>query len=155
MPLTDFTGRTVDLFVMQGAKEKGLQPITPGLGLDTGGEVTTGVQKAVQFFLIVFLTQKGSRPHDPEFGTRFMETILKSNINDSNMQITFRDAAEDILEQQARYKQDDARDDEVILEADLVSFASPSPDQMSLTVLLTTGAGETREVILPVSLAIK
>ncbi len=153
--ITDYTGRSVDLFIMQGAKPEGERLITTGLGGDTGGMITTGIQKAAQTFLILFLTEKGSRQHDLDFGTRFIETIRSSNMDDGQLQIAFRDAAEDILDQQILYLASDALDDEVLTEIELLSISSPSLDQVKLIVKLTTASGDTRDVIVPVTLAIK
>lgn len=152
---SNYAGRHVDLFIMQGAQTTGMRRITAGLGGDTGGKITAGAQKAAQSFLIMFLTEKGSRQHDKEFGTRFLTTIRMSNMNDSLMPIVFRDAAEDVLDQQERYRTNDQQDDEIISALDLLTFVVPNSSEMSLTVQITTRAGAARTVILPVSLAVK
>lgn len=155
MAISDFTGRSVDLFIMQGAAESAMKPIDPGLDFDNGGSITTGVQKAVQFFLVAFFTEKGSRKHQPSFGSRFVTQVRMANMTDSFMEITFRDAAEDILDQQNRYRDSTAPDDEILSNIELISFSTASPSELSLTVQLTTLAGTTRVVVLPISLAIK
>ena len=155
MVSTDYTGRLVDLFIMQGAQPAGMRPITTGLDGNNGGKIIAGVQKAAQTFIIIFLTEKGSRLHDAEFGTRFLTTIRHSNINDSLMAIIFRDAAEDVLTQQERYFVAGQLDDEIISALDLITFTVPNSTEMSLTVQLTTRAGTSRTVIVPVSLAVK
>ena len=152
---SDYTGRTVDLFIMQGAQATGVREITTSLDANNGGKVIAGVQKAAQTFMVIFLTNKGSRQHDPEFGTRFMATICSRNMNASLMPIIFRDAAEDVLDQQERYRATTDADDEVISAIELLTFTVASPTNMSLTVQITTRAGTTRTVILPVSLAVK
>ena len=132
-----------------------MRRVTLGLGGAGGGQITTGVQKAAQLFLVLFLTEKGSRMHDSEFGTRFLTTAKQSNMNDALMQVTFREAAEDILAQQARYRDTDTPDDEILSDIELLSFTTPSPAEMSIVTKLTTVAGITRQVIVPISLAIK
>lgn len=155
MALNDFTGRSIDLFIMQGAKASGARSIIPGFAGNTGGKITTGVQKASQLFLLLFLTEKGSRRHEPEFGSTFLTRMRAGNANDSQLAIAFRDAAEDILEQQTRFKSANAPADEILVDIDLLSFVIPSPFEMALEIGLTTANGITRKVILPVSLAIK
>lgn len=153
--MSDYTGRTVDLLFMQGAGTGTRKLITPSLAWDDGGFVTTGIQKAAQFFVIVLMTEKGSVKHAPNFGTRFITTVKSNNMTDSRLQIAFRDAAEDILDQQVSYQSDGMSDDEFLVDANLVSFAVPSLDHIQLAVQLTTRAGESRQVIMPVSLAVK
>ena len=154
MATRDYTGRSVDLFVMQGAEESGMRLISPGFS-SGGGEVTTGVQKAAQMFTVLFLTEKGTVAHDPEYGTNFLATARRSNAIDSMIKIAFREAVQDILDQQSRYRQTDDPDDELIASIELLGLASPDPTQMILTIYITTIAGTTREVILPVTLAVK
>lgn len=156
MPVSDYTGRTVDLLIAQGADTGGgMRLLTLGFGGPTGGQVTTGIQKASQTFLVMFMTEKGTRAHDPEFGTRFLTTARQSNVNDAIMQVAFKDAVDDILSQQALYRETDTPDDEILTDIELLSFATPSTDQLQLNVKLTTAAGTTRQVFVPVSLAIK
>ena len=155
MALSDYTGRTVDLFIMQGAQESGMQAITPGLGADFGGAVTTGVQKAAQFFMILFLTELTTRTHEPTFGTRFITKTRHSNVNSSQVQLAFHEAAEDVMEQQSRYKETGAADDEVIGNLELLNFSIPNTAELDLTVRITTLAGSSRVVVLPVTTAIR
>lgn len=152
---SDYTGRTVDLFIAQGAQTSGNRLISLALNGDNGGKITTGIQKAAQTFMLLLLTNKGSRPHDTNFGTRFIGTLLTSNADDSQLQLAFKDAVEDILDQQSVYLDPDASDDEVISNIELLSIATPSPDVINLTVQLITATGESRDIVVPVTLAIK
>jgi len=155
MSSTDYTGRTVDLFIAQGAEERGSREITTGFALDGGGQVTTGVQKAAQFFLIVFLTERTTRAHDQSFGTRFVTQLRQTNANSPKVRIAFQEAADDVLEQQQKYKSASAADDEIIGKIELLDFNSPQADTVELRIRITTLAGTSREVIVPVSLAIE
>jgi phage baseplate assembly protein W len=152
---TDYTGRFVDLFTMQGAQVSGMRQIATGWGADYGGAVITGIQKAAQTFLTLFLTEKGSREHDPDFGSRFVTRVRLSNMINNQVLLAFREAAEAVLEQQERYRETKDSDDEVLSEIELVSFASPDPTQLSLVIQIQTLAGETREITVPVTLAIR
>lgn len=154
MVSTDYTGRFVDLFIAQGASAAGEQELTLSLG-DMRGRVTTGVQKAAQTFVILFLTEKGSSRHDPDYGTNFLFAIRRTNASQSKVRVAFREAAQDAINQQASYRRSDASDDEILDTAELVNFASQDPTMMELTVRLTTVAGEARDIVLPVTLAIR
>ena len=74
-PSENYTGRTTDLFIFQGAALVGDRKITLSFGGDTGGEVTTGIQKLSQIFAMVFLTEKGSIADKPAWGTDFMSSV--------------------------------------------------------------------------------
>ena len=155
MAVTDYTGRSVDLFIMQGAGTRGLRRIETGFDSKNGGQLTTGAQKVSQSFLVLFLTEKGSVAGDKEYGSVFLSRIRGSNISESQIQIIFRETAKDILDQQERYIQGDTPDDEILTAIDLLSFSSADPTSMELTIQLTTADGVQREVILPISLVIK
>lgn len=136
-------------------REQGLHAVTLALDAASGGRVIAGVEKAVQFVILMLLTEKGSVPHDAEYGTRFLTSVRRANVNESQMQIAFRDAAQDIIGQQSRYASVDARDDEIVSDVTLEGLAVASPSDTSFTIRVTTPAGLSRRVILPVSLAIK
>jgi len=156
MAVSDYTGRTVDLLLAQGASTAGgMQELSPGLNWDEGGQITTGIQKAAQFFLVTFMTEKGSRVQDTDFGTKFIGEVRRANMTDAFMEIVFREAAEDVLDQQNRAQDADAPDDEVLTDAELISYTSATQSELALTVELVTVAGTSRTVIVPISLAIK
>lgn len=136
-------------------REQGLHAVTLSFDTTSGGQVISGVEKAVQFVLLMLLTEKGSVPHDVEYGTRFLTSVRRANVNESQIRIAFRDAAQDIVGQQSRYASDGARDDEVVADVLLEDLAVASPSDMSFTIRVTTPSGLSRRVILPVSLAIK
>lgn len=153
--MTDYTGRTVDLFVAQGAAPAGDRPIGFGFGGSGGGQLTTGVQKAAQMFVMLLLTSRGSRLHDDNFGTDFLNTIAASNLLESRLTIAFREAVDDILRQQSRYLDSNAADDEVIVSADLITFDIPDQTSLRLVIRLDTRAGSSREMFVPINLVIR
>ncbi len=78
-----------------------------------------------------------------------------SNVNSSQVQLAFHEAAEDVMEQQSRYKETGAADDEVIGNLELLNFSIPNTAELDLTVRITTLAGSSRVVVLPVTTAIR
>lgn len=155
MAISDYTGRTVDLFFMQGAETSGEQLIEMALGGSSGGQITTGIQKAAQTFLILFLTEKGSKRHDPDFGTRFVTRVRASGGRTSQVTVAFREAVEDVLTQQEKYRATNAENDEILNAITLVSFSAVSQTELQLIIQLTTIAGTSRQVIVPIRLAIR
>lgn len=153
MASVDYTGRSVDLFIAQGSREVGESPLQ--LSLDSGGELIAGILKAVQTFLILFLTEKGSA-RDANYGTRFMRDLRGTNLNTAYVRAVFREAAEDLLEQQSIYNAGKVTtDDEIISAVELLEFATLDPSSGSMIVSLTTLAGETRVFTAPVELVIR
>lgn len=150
----DYTGRSVDLFVL-GPLDDGVDAVEFDWLSEDGGYVVAGIEKAVQFFLLLFLTEKGSRFGDDDFGTSFPSVIGRSNINDSSLRSTFREAIEDILDQQSRFAAQDADPDELIESVDLLSVETPDRDSVYASVRLTTRAGDSRELLVPIKLAIR
>lgn len=74
MTLQDYAGRTFDILAYQGGTGTGGEQRLKQQLLGDGnyGQTTTGLQKLVQKFLILLLTEKGTKPHDATFGTEFI-----------------------------------------------------------------------------------
>jgi len=149
---TDYTGRSVDLFIFGGAKPQGQQDIALSF-VDNAGQLTTGIQKAIQTFVMLLLTESGTRQGDSNFGTTFLTELRQANITSGAIPISFRVAVETILDQQRLYIT--AVDDETIDTVELLDFSVVDKTNVKLSVKLTTLAGDSRDIILPVSLAIK
>lgn len=154
---TDYTGRMVDLLMLQGTTSSGVAEVDLALA-DSDGKsyVTTGIQKISQRFLIGLMTELGSQTHEPGFGTLFMIEVKYGAANSSaKFQIAFRNAAAAIIAQQNTRLTGNEPDDEVLTEANLVSYSFPTPDRIIMNVELTSRAGSSRVVVLPVTLAIR
>lgn len=72
---TDYTGRTKDISIFQSpdALISGTQDIAPSFG--GRAKFCSGVQKLIQRYGIILLSNLGSQPNYPEFGTAFISTI--------------------------------------------------------------------------------
>ena len=114
------------------------------------GLVVTGIVKLAQRFLLTLLTPVGSRPFAPASGTRLLPTIRTGNIaNELDARMAMLFAISD-AEMQLVNEEDPTTDpaDERFLNAEVlqVSFLSRG---ISYTLRLTSRAGTTREVTLP------
>jgi len=156
MASTNYTGRTVDLFIFQGALPAGEQLIETGFG--TAGEVITGIQKLVQSFTTLFLTRIGTVKYNASLGSGFIAAIQRGRIRDeSGARTEFALAAEDVRKILAEDAEaNNPPDDETYAGADLESLElNRAESLLVLKVRVNSVAGESREVFLPVPLAIR
>lgn len=154
MTSTDYAGRKVDLLIFQGAAPEGRQAIRLGLT----NEVTTGIQKLVQSFALLFLTKRGSIPNVPDLGTEFITAMQQGQIRDeASVKSEFALAKERVRQTLALAANEmDLPDDEIFEDAELESFVlDKASSKLSLTVRVSSVAGEARVVFLPVPLAIR
>lgn len=156
----NYTGRMVDLFIFQGAKLKGDQLILPGFDGESGGKITSGIQKMAQTWAILFLTELGSIPYNPEVGSSFVSNFRLGLIRDeSDVQTEFGLAAAQVADQLALVTQAaevTPPNDETLSSAVLVKFTvNSNAGKLALYVRLTSQAGTTHDILLPISLAIQ
>ena len=156
MASVDYTGRSVDLLIFQGTKAAGEQQVELGFG--EAGEVVTGIQKVLQSFTTLFLARKGTVPSNLSLGSGFVSAMQQGRIQDeSDVRNEFNLAAEDVRDVLALDAETNGLpDDEIFASAELISFALDKASQtISLKVRVTSAAGTSREVFLPVPLAIR
>lgn len=158
MASTDYTGRTIDLSIFIGAKPAGEDKLT--LDFTSGGDVITGIEKMVQTFTLLFLTEQGTVEYYPTLGTPFITSVRKGFINnESDVKNQFNLAVELI-----RQTMDLAADaavpalppDETYESAELLSFSlDKAASLLTMQIKVNSVAGSSRAVILPVPLAIQ
>lgn len=153
----DYTGRLVDLFIFQGALPSGDQRISLSFG-EGGGEITTGIQKLLQSYAILFLTERGSVPNLPDLGTDFVTTVRQGRIQDeTDVKSEFLVASE-LIQQVLDLEVDtySLPEDEQLESSTLESFTIDKAESLiSLSVRVTSVAGETRTLFLPVPLVVQ
>tara|TARA_Y100000034_G_C6885017_1_gene406219 strand:+ start:1393 stop:1869 length:477 start_codon:yes stop_codon:yes gene_type:complete len=157
MATTNYSNRKVDLLIFQGWAESGETLITAGFG-DTG-YVVTGIMKLIQQFAVRFLTGLDTAPHNTEFGTEFMTDLRAGYIRaDADVLSAFSAAVANVKAQlKTIYDEREGRnetipDDEKLDNARLVSY-DISPGSLFLRVEITSQDGRSREVVLPVAIA--
>ena len=74
---TNYSGRKIDLHIMQGVKAPATTSITPSVGVISN--YCTGIQKLVQRYAIMLLTELGSQEPYPEFGSNFLTKLTSSS----------------------------------------------------------------------------
>ncbi len=155
MITSSYAGRSVDLFIFQGAKPQGEQRISTGFGT---GALTSGIQKIGQTFTILFLTDLGSVATYPNQGTGFITAMRQGRLNDeSDIQAEFALAA-GLVQAQMRQAQKNTTPppDEILTKVTLTNVViDEAASTIKLYVTLTSAAGSNFDVILPTSIPIR
>lgn len=149
-PVSTYIGRTVDLLAfddMDLLREVKLTQaiVKPG----ESGALIAGIQKLVQRFLIELLTVRGTLLYLPARGTDFMlEGRLGIWRTTNDLEQSFYSAIADLRDNLVLEESDDDPADEKFGAATLIS-ASFIQGEVVIRVLLTSQAGISREILLP------
>lgn len=147
----DYQNRAYDLVAFQGIKAAGVALTPQALTAPpTMGNVCTGAAKLAQRFLLEFLTPLGSMPFNPSRGCSFLPALMRGELTTEVAVFTAFAYSVAEIENAMRL---DARDtdplDERFADAELIGLAL-LPGKLTLSIQLTTEAGDTRPVILPI-----
>jgi hypothetical protein len=154
---TDYTGRTVDLSIFEGSAPTGNQLIRLGFTGD-GGNVIAGIQKLTQSYTLLFLTERGSIPQKLDQGTDFVIRMRQGRIQQESDVLSEFTLANELVREQLTLAASGQNypDDEVFDSAILDSFELDRDlSRVLLRVRVRSIAGETRDVLLPVPVAIQ
>lgn len=153
---TNYSGRLVDLLVFQGTKPDGMQKIVMSFG-DTW-QLTTGIQKVCQTFTTIFLTRKGTVANKLDYGTNFMTAMQSGSLQTEEALISaFTLAAADVKRIMIRSAQDNELPaDEQIASIELLNYSmDKSASKITLNIKITTAAGTSLVIYVPVSVPIR
>lgn len=147
----DYRNRTYDLAAFQGLRASG-STYTPQALTATPvmGTICTGTAKLAQRFLLEFLTPRGSMPFRPTRGCSFVPALLRGEL--TTEVAVFTAFAYAMAELANNMRIDAAADDpldEQFADAELIGLAMTS-GKVTLSINLTTRAGSSRPVILPI-----
>lgn len=148
----DYLGRRIDVLAFPGAKPAGMVPLGQDLLLE-GGRVCAGVQKLAQRWMLEFLTIRGTMRYLPDRGTTFLTELRAGGLRtEADVQTAFLTAR---LQAAKNLRTEDAGaadpDDEKYADAALLSTAIRPNGTLVLTVAITSLAGTSRKVILPLT----
>ena len=151
MSATKVPGRLADVNIAQGVRTQGEAPVALAFGGALGGQQVCGVQRAVNQFVNLLLTERGSVLADPLRGTDFM-ALLRTGQLYSEAEVTeqFKLASSEVLDYISAQTVDELPDDERLVEAQLL-WVTLSPPSLVVGVKLVTAAGNARTVILPLT----
>lgn len=153
----DYTGRQVDLeFLHEIQLPAGVVSVDMRLGNPKVSRSVTGIQKAVQRYVIVFLTELGSIRHDPRIGTRSVQQLRSvASRGPSWVRGVFTVANRRALsiirsEDQDTETYGDIPDDERIESVELMGSTYDAGNSvLSLTIGVTTRAGLMFRFVIP------
>lgn len=136
--------KTIDLFAFKDNKGSLDMQL-----LEDGGYVCSGIQKLVQDWVLLFLTPRGSVTFDPDRGCDFV-TETQHARTEYAINRAFIFANDDVVTQLKSNESEDQSDDERIQSAELKDIALFG-NEISISVKITSRAGDSREVVLPVN----
>lgn len=141
---TEYTGRTVDMlllqFVMSPVTEAAVTP-----DVSKYPRIATGIEKLVQRYALLFLTQMGTVKNSEGTGTEFMTLLGAGNIYDNSTLRAAASAANRQVSSQIKTEDRmlDTADDEAL---DTSEITETSIDRrtatVTVTVSITSAAGE-------------
>jgi hypothetical protein len=153
---TNYTGRTVDLSMFLGAQASGETAIQ--LDFAGGGSVITGIEKLIQSFLMLFLTEQGTVQYFPSIGSGFVTALRLGQLRtEVQVQQQFDLAVEEVGQTMA-LAADTAKlpSDETFASATLLSFNLDTADsKLVMQIQIASLAGVSRQIYLPVPIAIQ
>lgn len=153
MAISDYANRKYDYLALRGVKPR--DSVRLGLELfnsEDSGQIAVGVQKLAQRWLLEFLTDTGSMIGLPTRGTSFMQNIRAGRArNSSDLQILF-DLASFAASSNLRDEEDDSWPADERFDSVALLNIGFTPGYVNLRVLITSVAGASRSIILPISI---
>jgi len=148
-----YVGRTVDLYLFND-----LPLTTPGVPMRLkplpSGRIITGLEKAIQRWVTLFLTPIGSVTSAPLAGSSFIPSVQSGAIqNVADIVTVFAAANAQVMEQLP--VTDTMKLDEIIASVELEDGSQVSPPNLYLRIKILTQAGSSRVVTVPVSTVIR
>ena len=150
----DYLNRKFDVLAFRGAEPRGEVQLNQSLfGADVGGEVCTGAQKLAQRWALEFLTVRGSMGfHLANRGSDFLRWARQGRLRtEYDVQAYFNFAAQQVRVNLLNEELESMHPEERLRRATLLRIALFG-DSLELYVNITSLAGDTRQVILPIPL---
>lgn len=148
---SQYIGRVFDMCALRGATPAGRTELRQTLfETESAGDVCTGVQKLAQRWVMKFLTIAGSMKFKPSEGTEFVLLYRRGLLRDeSELQSAFIIAAVQVRNSMLAEETDSMHPEDRMGNATL-EHLFVSNNYVALTVNITSLAGISRQVILPI-----
>lgn len=152
----DYSGRTVDLLLLQYVMEPTAEiAVIPDVSKEP--RIVTGIEKLVQRYSNLFLTEIGSVRNSDGEGTEFMRQMYSGQIYDDNTLRAAAASANDNVFRQLREEDvgTDIPDDELIARSTILSTSiDRGKSQITVTVQIETESGATYTYVTPVAIGV-
>jgi hypothetical protein len=153
MAAVAYNGRTIDLWLFQ-KQEKPSGPLPQSLFIPVPGYICTGIEKLIQRWLIEFNTELGSFEFLPTRGCTFLREFKRGRLrSEIDILAEFGFSADQIFNTIVGSTSDTAPSDEQLAAAELTEI-SILADQLQLSIAITSVAGTSRQVILPIQFSV-
>lgn len=120
-----------------------------------GSLIVTGVEQLAQRFLLFLLTEVGSIPTEPTIGSSLITRIRTGRVRSVvDADYAFYFALDEITDQLVEDEPDDLPDDQKFLRAELLGAAFVD-SKITYDIRVTSVAGDSREIIAPVSVVVR
>ena len=154
MALSDYIGRRADIVAYFGDDPKKEVLLLADLDQDQqGGQVCVGYKKVAQRFIVKLLTVRGSIPYRPKSGCDFMLGLQRGQYRTSSDVYLAFGAAVALLRREFAAEDTGLPSDEQFRNAKL-SKTFFRDSTVVLYIDLTTQAGETAPLILPLNVSV-
>lgn len=147
---TNYADRKLDLHIMQGVHAPNASNISPSFGKISN--YCAGVQKLIQRYTIMFLTEIGSQEDYPEFGSDFITKITSTsnNFNRSDLFSLFAFANQKVSDELFDYQiNNDIPLDEQLNVVELNEIVSTPDGGVSLKLTIIPRAEQPVEFLMP------
>lgn len=147
----DYTGRTIDLEIFQTAKQpSALVALTKTVRRHNESRKVTGIQKLVQQYVLLFLSQKNGIFRDIDQGTEFLDAVNRGLIQNRSQVLTYFSFANSEVEFQLDAEDsEELPDDERLETAELLDYYIDRGITLYMKIKLTTVAGDDYTFTIP------
>ena len=153
---TTYTDRTVDLLLLQFVRSPVADAeVKPDVSVSP--RIVTGIEKLVQRYAQLFLTQVGTVVNAETQGTGFMSALGTGHIYDLGTLTSYASAANKDVQTQIIVEDRalDTPDDEALANSEVIDLGMDRPTAtVTVTVKLTTKAGDTYVYVTPIAMGL-
>ena len=150
---SNYSNRTVDMLLLQFVSEPAAD-ILVHPDVSNVPRIVTGIEKLVQRYALLFLTQVGTVKNSDTEGTDFLSLLGSGNIYDDNTLKAESSAANDAVSRQIKTEDKylDTPDDEALEHSEITDTElNRATSTVHVTASITSVAGETYVYTMPLT----
>ncbi len=148
---TDYTDRTKDVSIAYKVNPSSSEVQTIKLSFGTISSYCAGVQKLIQRYMIVLLTEKGSQEDSPLFGTDLMTKLrYAGRMNISQVRHTFNFANAEVVSAFRKFQTKNTGPLDEQLDTAVLETVTVANGQLNMGIRIYTMAGNEVSVIAPI-----